>query len=91
MVECKIELTFVKLGTAYYGMGRGKMEQTYAKLGAAYYGMCRARPSDTKIYNIEISAVRTTRWARSRSPIILVGECSAFLASGSDPTVLCTK
>ena len=71
MVECKFELKFVKLGTAYYCMGRGKMEPTYVKLGAAYYGMCSARLSDTNIYiYIEKSAVQTTRWARSCSPIM---------------------
>ena len=40
-VECKIELTFIKLGAAYYGICRGKMEPTYVKLGAAYYGNAR--------------------------------------------------
>ena len=53
MVECKIELKFVKLGAACYGMCRGKMEPTYVKLEAAYYGMCSARPSDTNIHTVE--------------------------------------
>ena len=44
VVECKIELTFVQLGAAYYGMYvavdvERKMEVTFVKLGAAYYGM----------------------------------------------------
>ena len=44
VVECKIELTFVKLGAAYYGMWKlmyveRKMEVTFVKLGATYYGM----------------------------------------------------
>ena len=44
VVERKIELTFVKLGAAYYGMWQSiyverKMELTFVKLGAAYYGM----------------------------------------------------
>ena len=44
VVECKIELTFVKLGAAYYSMVvavdvERKMEVTFVKLGAAYYGM----------------------------------------------------
>ena len=44
MVERKIELTFVKLGAAYYGMWQAvdverKTELTFVKLGAAYYGM----------------------------------------------------
>ena len=45
MVGRKIEVTFVKLGAAYYGMWQAardverKMELTFVKLGAAYYGM----------------------------------------------------
>ena len=41
VVECKIELTFVKLGAAYYGIFdvERKMKVTFVKLGAAYYGM----------------------------------------------------
>ena len=41
VVECKIELTFVKLGAAYYGKVdvEQKMELTFVKLGTAYYGM----------------------------------------------------
>ena len=63
VVECKIELTFVKLGAAFYGIYRGKMEPTYVKLGAAYYGMCSARSSEN---NRKIR--RSNDY--SRSPII---------------------
>ena len=67
VVECKIELTFVKLGAAYYGMAvdvERKMEVTFVKLGAAYYGMWQS-----------IYRKIATLLARSRSPIILCSMC----------------
>ena len=41
MVECKIELTFVKLGAAYYGIVdvEQQIQLMFVKLGTAYYGM----------------------------------------------------
>ena len=51
VVECKIELTFVKLGASYYGIVdvERKMELMFVKLGAAYYGMWE---SMILLYNI---------------------------------------
>ena len=68
VVECKIELTFVKLGAAYYGMCGSR---------------CRTK-NGTNVRKIRRRVVRYV--AVDDIIIILEGECTAFLASGSKPT-----
>ena len=79
MVERKIELTFVKLGAAITVCGSLCRTKNGTNVRKIRRRVLRYVAVDDK-YNYNIAIII----------IILVGECSAFLASGSDPTMLCT-